>query len=620
MAHQQQILRIAVTLGVTTLTVYGLYKLLSKSKEPVKNTDERKSESKEKNDVDEYPINLGTYCWKHQTAFNRCQIWCNRGWSWVHGFHRQEASDCFQQAIKIDPNCAMAYYGLALVNGPDYNFSAKSGFYDVASQSSGWPSLNVAVKALKTALRLTSSDWNGPPQHRALIEALTIRYEWPVTKSTKDKQVEYRDAMRLVAKKYPNDPEVQAIYAESIMCLSPWNLYDNQRTDPSPNAYGKECLVALNRGLTASPKHYWLCHLRVHYDEMGKVEDFDWFAANSLRDGLHEIGHLLHMPTHLDIRVGDYKKAMEWNQTAYEADLKLIQLIPKNLIIYTGYLIHNMEFCAWAAMYGGNYEAAINAVAGIERIVTKKALMASARSAQHLELYRATIIMVYIRFGKWEELINLPFFDDRKLFLSHTLFLHYGKGIAYGAVGDVKNAKLEQEHFNALRLTLKDDDRIKHNVHIVDMSNIAYHVLNAEINYRENQYDDCYNSLTTAVKLFDGLPYDEPHGWLMSPRHTLGALLTEQKRFDQALIVYQEDLKVFPRNPWSLNGVQLCYDGLEMNEKSSENISLLKKAMDFCDVQIGASCACALDDFNREKVTCRRQEPMEGVCCSTKSK
>jgi len=595
----RRLLHLAAALGATAVAAYSISKLLTR------NTTRGKKDEKDEDgeDEDNYPINLGTYTFPHQTTSMKCQRWCDRAWVWVHGFHRQEAAECFQQAIQADSNCAMAHYGLALANGPDYNFTAKGGFYALAATKDGYPSLNVAVNALTQALRITSSKhWNGPPQHRALMQALSLRYEWPVTSTTVNKQVDYRDAMRDVAETYPKDPEVQAIYAESVMCLSPWDLYDNQRTNPTPNQYGLECSAALNRGLQSSPQHYWLCHLKVHFNEMGHVADFDWKAANALRNsGTHEVGHLLHMPTHLDIQVGNYEKAIVWNMKAYQADLKLLQAFPnKKLVLYTGYLIHNMEFCAWAAMYGGYYERAMEAIAGIDAVITDDILRGSERAAQRLELYRATRIMALIRFGKWDDLLKLSFRKDREVFLSHTLFLHYGRGIAFGVQGDVASAKQEQRAFLGMTKTLNEEDRIKHNVHIVDMANIAKDVLAGEICYRERNYDEAYVLLRRAVQSFDRLPYDEPHGWLMSPRHTLGALLTEQTHYQEAMVIYEEDLNEFPMNPWSLRGLQTCYDGLGFVEKSLQNEKLLKKAQASCDISIGASCACALKDWEEK--------------------
>lgn len=227
------------------------------------------------------------------------------------------------------------------------------------------------------------------------------------------------------------------------------------------------------------------------------------------------------------------------------------------------------------------------------------------------ELYRATRLMILIRFGKWRELIAMTFQQDRELHLAHTLFLHYGRGIAYGALGDVASAKQEQRAFLGMTATLKPDDRIKHNVHICDMANIAKNVLNAEILYREEHFEAAFAALRSAVESFDGLPYDEPHGWLMSPRHTLGALLTEQKKFVEALEVYEQDLIKFPKNPWSLSGAQTCFDGLGRKDDSARNRTMLEFAMKACDVRIGASCACALEDWG-ESGTKR-----EGCCAKS---
>ena len=380
----RRLVHLAGVLAGSALAAYGLHQLWNKQNSGGDDT---------------YPVDLGTYSLKHQTTSKTCQRWCDRAWAWVAGFHRQEASDCFLEAIRADPQCAMAHYGLALVNGPDYNFTAEGGFYTLASQPSNWPSLNVAVNALKRAEEITREpSWSGPPQHRALIKAMfSTRYEWPVTPTTADKQVAYRDAMRTVAVTYPNDPEVQAIYAESVMCLSAWDLYDNQTTNPTPNEYGRECAIALDRGLMVAPSHLWLCHLKVHYNEMGPVDQFDWSAAEALRSPghRHEIGHLLHMPTHLDIQAGEYEKAMRWNKLAYQADLKVIRAFPdKNLVIYTGYLVHNMEFAAWAAMYGGSYENAMEAANEIDQIVTEKLLMKSERTAQRMVRQTAPFVFV----------------------------------------------------------------------------------------------------------------------------------------------------------------------------------------------------------------------------------
>ena len=191
------------------------------------------------------------------------QTWFDRGCAWAAGFHREEASHCFQQAVTADPSCAMAYWGLALMNGPDYNFSKKAGFYGLAAQAEGYPSLNVATTAANQALALASG---GAPREEALTRALASRYEWPVTDSTPDLQERYAEQMEKVALSFPSDADIQAVCAEALLCLSPWDLYERDKT---VKPIGKRIKLALDRGLQSNPSHLWLCHLKTHYSEMG---------------------------------------------------------------------------------------------------------------------------------------------------------------------------------------------------------------------------------------------------------------------------------------------------------------------------------------------------------------
>ena len=553
-----------------------------------------------------YPVSLGFYELKVDTKSHQCQQWFDRGINWVAGFHREEAAYCFEQAIAKDPTCAMARWGLALCHGPDYNFAETSGFYQLAAKPAGYPSICIAYLSAQKAQALADQKRASMvPSHFALINALVLRYEWPTTPSTPKLQEVYRDRLRLISAEFPNDPIVQACYAEAIMCLSPWQLYE-KTTEFSqkkiPNKFGQECAIALDRGLRNNPKHLWLCHLKVHLQEMGNVDDFDMDAANALRDmeeNRHEIGHLLHMGTHLDIQKGDYQSAMYWNMKGYEADMKLWEAFPQRFFVYSGYLLHNLEFCCWAAMYGGNYAQASNAASLIDRRVSEKALRSSDRAPMRLEMYRATAIMVLVRFGKWGDIIALPFKTDEDLFLAHTLFLNYAKGIAHGARGDVENASQYVAQFERIRDRLRKDDRIKHNVSIVEAASIASAILEAEIAYRRKDFGIAFAAARKAVSLFDSLPYDEPHGWLISPRQTLAALLTEQESFEEAIEVYKEDLTQFPNNIWSLSGLKICFESLEMEEDLRALMLDLTVARQVSDCQIGASCACAVDNWNK---------------------
>ena len=291
-----------------------------------------------------------------------------------------------------------------------------------------------------------------------------------MTESTVDLQEKYAAEMEAVASAYPDDADIQAVCAEALLCLSPWDLYtrpEGAKPAPNwssvgkvPNAVGERVVAALDRGLRAAPAHPWLAHLKVHYCEMGPVGAFDWSAADALRaEGSGQVGHLLHMPTHLDIQDGRYDEAISLNVAAYEADLRMHAYAPERFGIYAGYAVHNMEFCAWAAMYAGRRAVALEAVQQIDDFLDEKMLrrgqptMATFFEARRhpparaspgdsmpaihpnrlCQAYTADALMVLVRFGEWDEILATPFRDDQRLYVAHTLFLHFARAVALAA-------------------------------------------------------------------------------------------------------------------------------------------------------------------------------------------
>lgn len=559
----------------------------------------------------DYPIDLGpTTTLPATTRSPLAQTWYARGCAWASGFHREEASHCFSEAIKADPECCMAHWGLSLVNGPDYNFHAKVGFYGLAAQAEGFPSLNVATTAAARAVELAQASDSCPPREKALAQALATRYEWPITETTPELQERYADEMEKVAAAFADDADVQAVCAEALMCLAPWDLYEKDQT---PKPIGLRIKAVLDRGLAAKPGHLWLCHLKMHYSEMGPVDSFDWHAANVVRASGTEVGHMIHMPTHLDIQAGDYKSAMELNMRAVQMDLKLHALSPSRFTIYFGYALHNMEFAAWAAMYAGCKATALAAVDHIDAFLTEPVLRSHPVMSTFNELFLTTRLMVLIRFGLWADILATPFKEDAELYLGHTLFLHYARGIALGATGDAPAGRAAEKAFHALLAQVKPDDRRKHNVHIVHMAEIASDVLSAELHYREGGFEQAFDALERGVARFDALPYDEPHGWLMSVRQTQGALLTEQGEHERAIAAYKRDLQTFPGNIWSLTGLRLCYAARADPRVRSVDLEL-RQAAEVADVPIGASCACALTSWRAATAADKCAE--KSACCS----
>lgn len=549
--------------------------------------------------IPEMDANLGGYSQRVATTSAECQAWFDRGCVWAWGLHREEALACFVRAAEKDPSCAMAHWGVAFANGPEYNWNESGGFYGAAAQPEGFPSFKVAADAIAKATAALNAE--SPPREHALIQALSTLFEWPVTPEAPERKSAYADAMEGVATdpRFAADADIQSLAADAVMSLAPWKLYE---ADKTPKPVALRAKAHLVRGLEAAPAHMYLCHLRIHLDEMGPVADFDWVSAEALRatDAI-DCGHLLHMPTHLDIQVGEYERAMVWNQKAVAADLRQLARAPGRFSIYTGYLVHNLEFTVWAAMYAGCQGAALDACDQIDTFLDEARLRTHPMLASFFEAYTATRMMALVRFGRWETILALPFKDDRDLYTAHTLFLHFARGIALGAMGDVAGARDHQIAFSTIRAALAPDTRRKHNVNLCEhTAPIAADVLEGELCYREGQFDACFAALEAGVAKYDALPYDEPAGYLMSPRQTLGALLAERGHHARAVGVYERDLKIFPKNVWSLAGLATCLrhvggDGARLVVVQAELADARAKA----DVKVGASCACALENWKR---------------------
>ena len=298
---------------------------------------------------------------------------------------------------------------------------------------------------------------------------------------------------------------------------------------------------------------------------------------------------------------------MALNQAAVAADLQLHAQSPSRFTIYFGYVIHNMEFCAWAAMLAGCKATALAAAEQIETFLTDDVLRSHPIMPTFNELYLTTRLMALVRFGLWAEILATPFKSDAALYAAHTLFLHYARGVAFGATADVPSGRAEERAFLALLKQVEPGHRRKHNVDIVQMGEVAAEVLAAELLYREGACEQAFGRLEAGVARsmqherhrppalpppitppsanpptlarsaptllqpaamppapprirFDALPYDEPHGWLISVRQTLGALLTEHGRHEAATTVYTQDLALFPANVWSLTGLKICHE------------------------------------------------------------
>ena len=546
----------------------------------------------------DYPYELGPYSRKVTTASSDAQRWFDRGLNWCFGYHHEEAVACFEKALEADPHCAMAHWGVAYAAGPNYNFP-----WELMDPAGKAAALARAFDATRAALALVGGV---TAPERALIEALPARYP---QRDTIDDQGAwndaYADAMRLAHMAHPGDLEVRHIFAEAILNRTPWQMWDSRSGEPAAGAgtlEAREMLESAFRDLPGAMDHPGLLHLHVHLMEMSPHPEAALVTGDRLREVSSDMGHLVHMPTHIDIQCGHYRDAMHWNQKAIIADRKFYDRAgPMNF--YSGYRVHNYHFAAYGAMFLGQYAPAIAAADELIETMPEAMLrIPSPPMADFFESYVSIRQHVLIRFGKWREIIAQDLPADGELYCNTVAMMHYAKGVAHAALGDVSAAEIEQALFQEAAKRVPEFRQI-HNVKCVQLLAIAEEMLTGEIAYRRGEHDAAFAHLRAAIALEDALPYDEPWGWMQPVRHALGALLLEQGRAAEAEVVYREDLglggtlpraQIHPDNLWALRGLLDCLD----RRGEFAEAALIRQRVEFAtaraDVPVSVSCFCAV--------------------------
>ena len=546
---------------------------------------------------DDYPYNLGTYSWEVTTNAPEAQMWFDRGLNWTFGFNHDEAIRCFEKAREIDPGCAMASWGIAYATGPNYNMP-----WSLFDERGRAKALAKAYDAMETALAAAGQV---SALERALIEALQARY--PQREITDDMEAwdkAYADAMRDVFSRYPDELNARSVFVESLMNLTPWKMWDLQSGQPAEGAATPEAQNALETALDTMPgamAHPGLLHLYVHLMEMSPTPEKALKAADVLRTLVPDAGHLVHMPTHIDVLCGDYQNVVYWNQKAVEADRIYFER-EGAFNIYTGYRQHDYHFVIYGALFLGQMQPAMDAVQGLFDTVPDAVLQVeSPPMADFFESYMALEPHILVRFGRWQDAIALEPPEDTGVWKTLTANVHYARAIGFAALGRVAEAEAAERDFLAAKAAMPES-RLMHNNKVVDLLEVAAEMIRGEVEYRKENYDTAYAHLRKAVHLEDTLPYDEPWGWMQPVRHALGALLFEQGHVAEAEAVYREDLglggqlsraTVHPDNVWALKGLHDC---LEARGEDVEILHIRQKldlALARADRAVGASCFCA---------------------------
>ncbi|MEM7407929.1 MAG: hypothetical protein AAF458_21745 [Pseudomonadota bacterium] len=540
---------------------------------------------------------MGPYSLTVTTESADAQMWFDRGLNWTYGYNHDEAQRCFRSAIEADPDCAMAHWGLAYAAGPNYNLP-----WDKMDPKGRVKNLATAYDATQAALaqieRVT-------PVERSLIEAISARYpQRDVIDDHSPWNDDFANAMRAALKAHPDDLDVRTVCAEALLNRTPWKMWNLSEAVPAEDADTIECEQVVEHALDNDPramKHPGLLHVYVHLMEMSPYPERALKAGDALRMLVPDAGHLIHMPTHIDVLCGHYQNVVHWNEAANVVDVRFYE-DKGPYTIYSGYRLHNYHFVIYGALFLGQMEPAMRAIEGMRATTPEDMLkIESPPMADFFESYMAMEPHVLVRFGKWREAIDLAIPEDQKLYCTLTANTWYAKGVAHAALGNVKEAlEMEQEFLAAAERV--PESRLLHNNKVVDLLAVGTQLLRGEILYREGKFDEAFETLRHAVHLEDNLAYDEPWGWMQPTRHALGALLFEQGRTDEAEVVFREDLglggqlsrsTVHPDNVWALKGL---YDCLKARGEAVEIIQIgqrLELANARADKAAAAPCFCA---------------------------
>ena len=497
------------------------------------------------------------------------QRYFNQGLAFLHAFNHDEAIRSFEAAARHDPGCAMAWWGIAFANGPHINFPQ----VPPDRASAAWHALKQAE----------AHAGKGTAVEQALIGALGRRYAEAQPEDRAPLDQAFAEAMREVWRAYPHDADVGAFFAESLMDLRPWDLW---AVDGRPQPGTDEVVATLEAVLALDQYHPLANHLFIHAIEASPNPGLADEAADRLRDLQPGMGHNVHMPSHIDVRRGRWHAAIEANAKAIAADTIYRATSRKPAGFYRLYMAHNHHMLTWAAMMSGQQQLAL---AHIRQMVADIPPDFLEENAAWMDAFAAMPYEVLIRFGRWDEMLAEPP-PAAYLPLSRALY-HAARGIAFAAKGDVAAARSEQATYADAAKAVPEDFTAGNNTAAAVLA-IAGPMLDGEIRYRAGEVEGGIARLRDAVAAEDALRYDEPPGWILPVRHSLGASLMKERHYAQAERVYREDLERLPENGWSLYGLA---QALHRQGKHTEAMATDKRFEAMwtkADLQISSSCLC----------------------------
>ncbi len=508
--------------------------------------------------------NLGTHTFPVSTQNKEAQLFINQGLNLAYGFNHAEAYRAFQEAARLDPALAIAYWGQALVLGPNIN---------AMMEPDDEP---LALKRVQQAKSLIDK---ATEKEQALINALAKRYSGKSEQRAINDSA-YADAMRTVHERFPDDPDIAMLYVESMMDLRPWGYW---MRDGRPYEGTAEIVALIESVLERHPRHPAALHLYIHLIEPTSTPERAEKAADTLLTLMPAAGHMIHMSSHIYQRVGRYSDAVKSNQLAIAADEDYIAQSQAQGLYPMAYYPHNIHFLWFAATTGGQSQIALESARKLAGKVDDALLKEMPLTA----VFRMVPYWTLARFGLWKEVLAEPKPPATNAFLKGSW--HYVRGLAFVATGKLKQA---EEELAILREIMNDpslDGPLFSKNTPRTVLKIGPEVLAGEIAAARGHFDSAISHLERAVRFEDALVYTEPLEWHYPPRLVLGAVLLEAGYPAEAETVYWEDLQRNRDNGWALYGLLQAQRAQNKHGEAKLTEARFKKAWTHADVALSSS-------------------------------
>jgi tetratricopeptide (TPR) repeat protein len=478
----------------------------------------------------------GNYQWKIKTTSDSAQFYFNQGISMYYAFHIIEARASFAKVTELDPTSAMGWWALALSYGPNINDFEYSAPPD----------------ALAAARKAASLSNFYTPKEKALVHAINTRYSEDASKTRESLNHAYAAAMKQAYKDLPQDADIATLYADALMLLHPWDLYFH---DFKPKPWTNEIVQVIEKALKLNPNNPGANHYYIHAVEASANPGRALPSADRLPGLMPDVAHLVHMPSHIYIRTGNYKKGSALNVDAVKGYEKYRQLFPEvegNAPLYS---IHNIHMEATCNLMLGDYQKAKASAIRTQESVPQMFLSIPGPLGHFIQYVHSTPLFAMVRYGKWQEILSTPATVPDSLSYAKAL-LHFARGMAFARTDQPQHANNE---LTSLRIKMNADESLKQPFTPFNSAynalRIAENILAGVIAEQSGRADAAIDYFQKAVAFEEDLIYNEPKDWLLPARHYLGNTLLKAGKHAQAETVLKKDLEINPVNGWALTGL-----------------------------------------------------------------